>query len=57
MQKNYFIARESSHYFGQINNIPYVDGGISKKSIFNIQLIILVLISVFSTFSIGEGYP
>ena len=33
MQKNYFIAWESSHYFGQINNIPYVDRGISKKKI------------------------
>ena len=32
MQKNYFIARESSHYFGQINNIPYVDWFIFKKN-------------------------
>ena len=31
MQKIHFIARESSHYFGQINNIPYEKRGTSKK--------------------------
>ena len=30
-KKNYFIAQESSHYFGQINNIPYENRGTSKK--------------------------
>ena len=29
--KNHFIARESSHYFGQINNIPYENRGTSKN--------------------------
>ena len=31
MEKNYFIARESSHYFAQIKNIPYENRGISNK--------------------------
>ena len=31
MQNNYFIAQESSHYIGYINNIPYVEGGPQKK--------------------------
>ena len=55
MQKNYFIARESSHYFGQINNIPYVERSLS---IFFSTFIKTYYLSFFdfSTFSIGEGY-
>ena len=58
MQKNYFIARESSHFFGQINNIPYVERGPSKK-LFSpfIKTYYLSFFRFFDFFSIGEGYP